>query len=143
MTEVIAGGPVALDILLGSPSYRVFRFPWEGTPIDPPRAILQSAGDPTAVTVYTSWNGATDIVSYDVYAGATSGTMSLVTNVPRDGFETEIPLTSLPDDTCFFQTKPIHDDGNSTPFSNMMFRLDLEVCWNLLDHAYLPASFKQ
>jgi hypothetical protein len=143
MTEVIAGGPVALDILLGSPSYRVFRFPWEGTPIDPPRAVLQSAGDPTAVTVYTSWNGATDIVSYDVYAGATSGTMSLVTNVPRDGFETEIPLTSLPDDTCFFQTKPIHDDGNSTPFSNMMFRLDLEVCWNLLDHAYLPASFKQ
>lgn len=143
MTEVIPGGTVALDILLGSLSYRVFRFPWEAVPLEPPKAVLQSDGDPTAVTIYTSWNGATDIVSYDVYAGATTSTMSLVTTVPRSGFETEIPLISLPTDTCFFRTKPVHDQGNSTPYSNMVFRLDLQVCWDLLDHAYLPGTFKQ
>jgi hypothetical protein len=142
LTEVQMGGTVALEIVLGSISYRAFRFPWNGVPAEAPRAVVKYDGDPTAVTLYTSWNGATDIASYDVYAGPTSSTMVMVGNEPRSGFETEIPLTSLPSDTCFFQTKPVHDQGNPTPFSNITFRLDLQVCWDQLSHARMPVFFK-
>jgi hypothetical protein len=139
-TEVEPDGTVALEILMSTSNYRAFRFPWNATPTAAPRAVLQYDGDPTAVTIYTSWNGATDITGYDVYAGATADTLSMIGNVPRTGFETEIALNSLPDDTCFFQTRPVHDMGGPTPFSNLVYRLDLPVCWEQLSHTYLPIT---
>lgn len=142
LTEVEKGGTVALEMLLGSLSYRVFRYPWTAVPTEIPRTVIQYNASPTDVTVYTSWNGATDIIGYDVYAGPTSSTMALVTNQPRSGFETEIPLSGLPADTCFFQTQPIHSQGDPTPFSNITFRQDLQVCRDLLSFSYLPAAFK-
>ncbi|NIP54215.1 hypothetical protein GWN42_21055, partial [candidate division KSB1 bacterium] len=142
LTEVLTNGTVGLEMLLGSPSYRVFRFPWTGVPAESPRAALEYDADPTAVTVYTSWNGATDIVGYDVFAGPTIGTMSLATNEPRSGFETAISLTSLPNDTCFFRTQPVNAQGNPTPMSNLMFRLDLPVCLNQISQVYIPLTIK-
>ncbi len=138
LTEVQYNGSVALEMLLGSSSYRIFRFPWSATPLEAPRAVLQYGADPTAVTIYTSWNGATGITGYDIYAGPTTATMVMISTVPRTGFETEISLTSLPADTCFFQTKPVQAQGNPTPYSNMMFRIDLPACWAQLNHSYLP-----
>lgn len=138
ITEVEPDGTVALEILMSTTNYRAFRFPWSAVPTAVPRAVLQYDDDSTAVTIYTSWNGATDITGYDLYAGATPDTLSMIGNVPRTGFETEIPLNSLPNDTCFFQTKPVHDQGELTPFSNLTFRLDLEICWEQLSHTYLP-----
>ncbi|MFZ0546760.1 MAG: arylsulfotransferase family protein [Candidatus Promineifilaceae bacterium] len=138
VTEVQNDGTVALDMQLGGASYRAFRFPWEGTPTERPRAVVESNGNPTAVTLYTSWNGATDITGYDIYAGPTATTTVMIDNLPRNGFETEIPLTGLASDTCFFKVKPVHSEGNSTPFSNIVFRVDLPVCWDQLSHAYMP-----
>jgi hypothetical protein len=126
---------------LGTPNYRAFRFPWSATPAELPRAALKYNSDPTAVTLYSSWNGATDIVSYDVFAGTTKETMSLITNVPRDGFETIISLTGLPPDTCFFQTKPVHEQGVPTPLSALLFRVDIPICWDQLTHSFIPAGF--
>ena len=138
LSEIHADGTVALEIVLGTTSYRTFRYPWTGTPTAVPRAVLQYDADPTAVTIYTSWNGATDIGSYEIYAGSTITSLALLETVPKSGFETEISLTELPADTCFFQTKPIHTEGNTTPTSNMMFRLDLPVCQDQLSHSYMP-----
>jgi hypothetical protein len=129
-------------MLLGVFSYRAYRFPWSATPAEAPRAALQYDANPTAVTIYTSWNGATDITSYNIYAGLTSATLSVVDNVARSGFETEISLSGLPTNTCFFQTRPIHAQANPTPYSNMMFRIDLPACWNQLEHVYLPVFAK-
>ncbi|MFZ0546759.1 MAG: arylsulfotransferase family protein [Candidatus Promineifilaceae bacterium] len=137
-TEVQNDGTVALEMQMSGVSYRAFRFPWQGTPWEPPRAVLESDGNPSAVTLYTSWNGATDITGYDIYAGATPTTTVMIGSVPRDGFETEILLTGLASDTCFFKVKPVHAQGHSTPFSNIVFRLDLPVCLEQLDQSYLP-----
>jgi hypothetical protein len=142
VSEVEPDGTLALEIEMGSIMYRAFRYPWNGTPIESPRTAVQYSVDPTTVTLYTSWNGATDIVSYDVYAGPTLATLSKITNVPRSGFETEIPLSGLPADTCFFRTQPIHDEGNLTPFSNTVFRVDLPVCWDQLNHSFNPVMVK-
>ncbi len=141
ITEVMNNGTVALEMLLGGLSYRAYRYPWSAAPAAAPRATARYDADPTAVTLYTSWNGATDITSYDVYAGPTAATVSLVGNAPHDGFETSIAVTNLPPDTCFFQTKPVHSQGNPTPFSNVAFRVDLPVCAAQLYHSFMPAVY--
>ena len=138
LSEVESDGTLALEILLGSFSYRAFRHTWNSIPAAAPRGVVHYDADPTAVTIYASWNGATDIVSYDVFAGPTMGSLVMVDNAARDGFETEISVTGLPNDTCFFQVKPVHAEGDPTLFSNMMYRLDLPVCWEQLSHSYLP-----
>jgi hypothetical protein len=142
VSEVEPNGTLALEMLLGAPTYRAFRFPWNGTPTQIPKAMALYDANPTAVTLYTSWNGATEITSYNVYAGPTTGSLALVGNVARSGFETGIPLAGLPSDTCFFQTKPVHAQANPTPFSNKTFRLDLPVCLAQLSRSYLPVFAK-
>jgi hypothetical protein len=127
---------------MGAFSYRTYRFPWNGIPIEQPRAVLHDGVDPTAATIYTSWNGATDITGYDVYAGPTLAAMAVIDTISSDGFETEISLNSLPANTCFFQIKPIHADANPTPFSNKLFRLDNPVCFDQLEHIYFPILLK-
>jgi hypothetical protein len=139
ITEVLPDGTVALEMLLNAPNYRAFRYPWEGTPTADPRAVIRYDADPTAVTIYTSWNGATGITGYDIYAGPTTATLSKIKYAPRTGFETTILVTQLPPNTCFFQTKPIHA-GSPTPSSNIMFRVDIPACQAQLIHLFIPLT---
>jgi hypothetical protein len=71
-------------------SYRDFRFVWTGTPSYPPVFAFQSTS--TGATAYASWNGATLVTSWRVLAGASASSMMTVTEVPRTGFETSIPI---------------------------------------------------
>ena len=50
--------------------YRAFRFPWSGRPLSPPAVLasLNNTGEETIV--HASWNGATDVSSWRVLAGA-------------------------------------------------------------------------
>ena len=49
-------------------SYRAYRFPWNATPRARPDVAARRSG-PTAASVYASWNGATDVVRWQVLAG--------------------------------------------------------------------------
>jgi hypothetical protein len=49
-------------------SYRAFRFPWKGQPQDEP-ALVTEQGSEDEVTLYVSWNGATEIATWQVLAG--------------------------------------------------------------------------
>jgi len=71
-------------------SYRSFRFPWTGTPPHTP-AIAFGAG-PGGGTVYTSWNGATGVSEWRLLAGSAPASLEAVSVVPRNGFETAIPV---------------------------------------------------
>jgi hypothetical protein len=68
-------------------SYRAFRFPWSGHPPDRPAAVAERTSE-EEVRVYASWNGATEVESWEVLAGERPGRLELVGSVPRDGFET-------------------------------------------------------
>ncbi len=70
-------------------SYRAYRFPWSGHPLDKP-AVAASGS-----TVYVSWNGATEVATWRVLTGASAAKLSAVTSAPRKGFETSIPVSSL------------------------------------------------
>ncbi len=72
-------------------SYRAFRFAWTGTPAHPPAFAFAPAGA-AGGTVYASWNGATEVASWRLLAGASASSLSTIAQVPRSGFETAIPL---------------------------------------------------
>jgi len=94
MSEYSPQGAVLFDAHFPAhdESYRAFRFPWTGTPAHPPTfAFAPGTGGGPSV-VYASWNGATGVASWRLLAGATPVSLATVTQVPRSGFETAIPL---------------------------------------------------
>ena len=68
-------------------SYKAFRFPWSAKPQDKPAAVAERTSD-EEVVIYTSWNGATEVASWEVLAGRRAGRLESLGSVPRDGFET-------------------------------------------------------
>jgi hypothetical protein len=92
-SEFGAGGQLLYDAHWhGSyQSYRAYRFPWTGTPATPPAiAIAGAAKTRGPVTVYASWNGATEVASWRVLAGPSPARLTPVASAAKDGFETSI-----------------------------------------------------
>jgi hypothetical protein len=77
-------------------SYRAFRLPWSGRPDDAP-AVAAEAGAEDKVTLYASWNGATDVASWLVLAGPAPDQLEALHTVPRRGFETVIQTRTAED----------------------------------------------
>jgi hypothetical protein len=69
-------------------SYRAYRFRWVGRPHRPPDVAVAGR------TLYVSWNGATEVRKWRLLAGADKKSLRPVLTVPKDGFETAIPLRS-------------------------------------------------
>lgn len=74
-----------------SESYRAFRFPWSGDPQEDP-ALVAMRGPEDSVTLYASWNGATEVATWQVLAGPGPDRLQEVASAPRKGFETAIVL---------------------------------------------------
>jgi hypothetical protein len=70
-------------------SYRAFRFPWKGQPQDAP-AVAAESGPEGKVTLYVSWNGATEVATWQVLAGSAPDDLEAAGSTPRKGFETAI-----------------------------------------------------
>ena len=68
-------------------SYRAFRFPWSGNPSDRPAAVAERTSE-EEVRVFASWNGATEVESWEVLTGPGQGRLKSLGSIPRDGFET-------------------------------------------------------
>jgi Arylsulfotransferase (ASST) len=88
-------------------SYRAYRFEWNGTPGGSP-AIAASAGTTGPVTVYASWNGATDVASWRVLGGPSSHQLAPVASAPRGGFETAI---ATPAPEAYVQVQALSASG--------------------------------
>lgn len=76
-----------------SECYRAFHFPWSGRPHDVP-AIAVEPRPKDEVTVYASWNGATEVATWQVLTGPDPERLGAVASVPRRGFETAITFTT-------------------------------------------------
>lgn len=75
-------------------TYRNYKFPFVGHPIEPPVAVSQAYATPnnaTVTTVHISWNGATEITSWNLYRTVANGQIDvLVATTEKYGFETVI-----------------------------------------------------
>jgi EmrB/QacA subfamily drug resistance transporter len=80
-------------------TYRATLEPWVGLPTSLPAAAVRRQDD--AYTVYASWNGATQLVSWRVLAGTGAGPLRTVATHVRSGFETAIAVPPGPAYTTF------------------------------------------
>jgi hypothetical protein len=97
-TEYDPSGHVLLDGALGRnvQNYRTYLSPWSAHPASPPSLAVRSGGA-GAVTVAASWNGATEVASWQVLAGASATSLTVtVASAPRHGFETSIAVSPAP-----------------------------------------------
>jgi EmrB/QacA subfamily drug resistance transporter len=97
-------------------SYRSTIESWVGLPLTKPAGAARQTGGKT--TVYASWNGATQLASWRVLAGSNAGSLKVVANLARSGFETEIPMAGSYR-SFELQARDIkgHVIGTSRPFS--------------------------
>jgi hypothetical protein len=95
LSEVGAAGQVLFNAHLPPDweSYRTFAFPWSGRPANPPAvAVVPAPGAPGAATVYASWNGATEVASWQVLVGPSASALKAAMSTARTGFETAISV---------------------------------------------------
>jgi arylsulfotransferase ASST len=111
VSEFSRGGALLFDAYFGdgkppgkdADTYRAYRFVWRGHPTD--RPVVVAAGS----AAYASWNGATDVVRWQVLAGPGAGQLKPLQTVAKNGFETPIRLTKS---AAFYAVKALGRDGN-------------------------------
>jgi hypothetical protein len=82
-------GQLRFDGRLGEhdQSYRAFHQPWSGQPLSPPDLTATRLLS-NRTELRASWNGATDVVMWEVLSGQDPGSLAPVGHTPRLGFET-------------------------------------------------------
>jgi hypothetical protein len=90
-TEYDANGHVLLDGALGRnvQSFRTYLAPWSARAPGVPSVVAKPNGS-GALAVSVSWNGATEVASWRVLAGASPGALTAIASAPRQGFQTTI-----------------------------------------------------
>jgi hypothetical protein len=75
-------------------TYRGYKFPWVGRPSAPPdiQALAVQSGKVTNTTVHVSWNGATEVKTWNIYGTNSTDDDSerLLASEARQGFETRL-----------------------------------------------------
>ena len=119
-SEYTPSGQMLLDAMLPRPdiSYRATVEPWVGLPLYPPSGAARQKDGKT--TVYASWNGATQVVSWRVLAGPSSSQLAVVATTVKSGFETSIPV---PQRYTTFKVEALSANGRGIGTSRP-FRVD-------------------
>jgi hypothetical protein len=73
-------------------SYRAFRFEWSGHPSEDPAVVAEVGSAEEEVRLYASWNGATEVASWEVLAGPAPERLEAVESVGWEGFETAMTV---------------------------------------------------
>ncbi len=89
-------------------TYRAYRFAWTGHP-QTRGAVAVSPGPNGAVTVYASWNGATNVAAWRVLGGDSPKRLMPLGNAKEQGFETAIHIHSEP---RYFAVQPLDGSGH-------------------------------
>jgi arylsulfotransferase ASST len=107
VTEFGSHGKTLLDLRFGRSgvdSYRAYRFRWVGRPRSKPAVAVEGS------TLYASWNGATEIRSWQLLGGPDKKKLRPLLAVPKTGFEAAIPL---PADTPWVAVRALDRLGRS------------------------------
>jgi hypothetical protein len=94
VSEFDRSGRLLFDAVLGKQyeCYRAFRLPWSGHPAETPAIAVTGRG--AKRSAYASWNGATEVRSWQLLAGAGGGELQPLVSVAANGFETALPASS-------------------------------------------------
>lgn len=93
--------------------YRSYKFPWVGQPLTKPALWTYSKtnDEKSGMVFYVSWNGATEVASWNFYASANrTGPFNLVGNTKKTGFETVMRYNNV---TTWGFAEALDKDGNA------------------------------
>jgi hypothetical protein len=92
-TEYNASGHVLLDGTLGKgvQDFRTYLTPWNGQPTTAP-AVVARPGVGATIATSMSWNGASEVASWRVLAGASPSALVAAGSGSRTGFQTTIAV---------------------------------------------------
>jgi hypothetical protein len=109
-SEYTPKGHAVLDggFRLGVNSYRTYRFPWNGQPATRPSLAVET-GPHGRHHLYASWNGATDVASWEVLDGQTRKVLVPLTARQKRSFETEITVKA---DRRYFAVEALAANGH-------------------------------
>jgi hypothetical protein len=109
-TEYDSNGQVLLDGTLGKnvQDFRTYLAPWSATAPGRP-AVLAKAVNAHSSSVAVSWNGATNVASWRVLAGASASSLAQVAGAPRSGFQTTL---SVPSVGPYFSVQALDSSGS-------------------------------
>jgi hypothetical protein len=92
-TEFTPSGRVVRDYRFGDSddqSYRAYRLPWQGRPLDPPALALEPSGG-GRTTAFASWNGATGVARWQLLGGRDEQHVTKpLREATASGFETAV-----------------------------------------------------
>jgi hypothetical protein len=93
-SKFAASGELLSEFALpaGMYSYRGLWLSWQGTPHHRPKVTAKRDPRRATTTLYASWNGATEVINWQVEAGPRHDELRPLGIAARHGFETVIPL---------------------------------------------------
>ncbi len=127
VTEFRPNGTKAFELAIppGEFNYRVFRSPWQGYSTTDPTLVVVTD---TIPTLYYSWNGATEVVGYQLYGGTTAEPDTWIETTFKLSFETQSTLSpNTLNQFCYYRVLPIDKQGRETRYSNTVF-VDSPAC---------------
>ena len=127
MTEVTPDDQVVFELTFDQPyvSYRAFREDWVGIPDSVPD--LAFTINYNRITLGYSWNGATEVASWNLYGGTSPQAMLLVAQSINVGFETQSHFTNLLPGECYFQVAAMDKNGVELARSEVV-STDKNIC---------------
>ncbi|MGA9285907.1 MAG: arylsulfotransferase family protein [Solirubrobacteraceae bacterium] len=110
ISEFATGGSLLFDAHLpyDMSFYRAFRFTWNGRPASPPTAFANLNDTSEETIVHMSWNGATEVASWRVLAGAKPNSLKAQTGIPASSFESS---TTLPKKYAYAAVQALDSAG--------------------------------
>jgi hypothetical protein len=108
-TEYDSTGQVMLDgtLGLGVQNFRAYLSQWSAQPSTQPAILAKRSG--AGVTVQTSWNGATAVVSWQLFAGTSPSSLAPLTTIPKKGFQTSATVST---GASYVESRALDANGN-------------------------------
>ena len=106
-TQYEAAGHVVFDAHMPAytNTYRAYRYEWNATPARAPALAAQRSGN--GITVYASWNGATNVARWRVLGGDSRESLTPLAEAPSSGFETAIGTRPV----SYVEVQPLDSRG--------------------------------
>jgi hypothetical protein len=95
-------------------SYRAERTTTDftGTPATPPVAVIGDAAEDGTRTVNVSWNGSSEVESWQIQAGPSPDHLTTLGTTPKTGLETAAEITP-PENADVFRVTALDEDGTA------------------------------
>jgi hypothetical protein len=96
------------QFLTPTSSYRAYRFVWNGHPTTQPALAVTPNAD-GSTTLFASWNGAGNVATWQVLAGAGPSSLQVVGSGLRNAFDTRIVVHSA---APYYEVRALDGSGN-------------------------------